>query len=407
MENPGAGAELNNEATDYKMMESPPRSESQADSDSRKSTNMAANPEPSIRRSDLTLQVPPRPGDFSRNRSGKGLLNSFSFKKKKPVSDGERSSLLSSDPKAALESPAFSEISPWPKCASLPVTPASNLSPLISARTLSERQRSHETSRKVVVSRSLSVPGRRSYFIVRSLSLIRENHASDTNGDQISPAPVHEDQEIPEEEAVCRICLDTCEERDTLKMECLCKGALNLVHKDCAIKWFSLRRNRVCEVCGKEVSNLPVTLLRIAPTAQTDNREQNIQQSISAWQDFVVLVLISTICYFFFLEQLLIEEMKTDALVISAPFAFTLGLISSIFAVVLALPEYAWTYAALEFALVALVLHIFYSLLHFSAIYAILIASFSGLGSAMLINTLYIRICCWRRSQNAQPSEPV
>lgn len=104
---------------------------------------MAANPEPSIRRSDLTLQVPPRPGDFSRNRSGKGFLPSFSFKKKKPVSDGERSSLLSSDPKAALESPALSEISPWPKCASLPVTPASNLSPLISARTFSERQRSH------------------------------------------------------------------------------------------------------------------------------------------------------------------------------------------------------------------------------------------------------------------------
>lgn len=90
---------------------------------------MASNPEPSMRRSDLTLQVPPRPGDFQKSRSGKGLLQSISFKKKKTVSEGERSSLLSSDSKAPLESPAFSDISPWPKCASVPVTPASNLSP--------------------------------------------------------------------------------------------------------------------------------------------------------------------------------------------------------------------------------------------------------------------------------------
>ncbi|KAK6130372.1 hypothetical protein DH2020_035877 [Rehmannia glutinosa] len=283
-----------------------------ADSDERESRNMSANSEPSTRRSDLTLQIPPRP------------------------SDGERSSLLSSDPKVALESPAVSNHTSnlsWKRCTSLPVTPASNLSPQITAAPSSARTIS---ASQATVSRSLSVPGR-NIFIVRSSSFAsRENQSPDTDVDQKTPVPVHEDQEIPEEEAVCRICLDTCEERKILKMECLCKGALRLVHEDCAIKWFSMKGNTLCEVCGKEVSNLPVTLLRVANNTQRDNREQSQQNSMSAWQDFVVLVLISTICYFFFLEQLLIQEMRSQALIIAAPFSFTLGLTASMFAVILA-----------------------------------------------------------------------
>ncbi|KAK6130482.1 hypothetical protein DH2020_035775 [Rehmannia glutinosa] len=323
-----------------------------ADSDERESRNMSANSEPSTRRSDLTLQIPPRPSGFSSSRSGKGLIKSpsvsngssstagffraLSFKKGTTVLDGERSSLLSSDPKVALESPAVSNHTSnlsWKRCTSLPVTPASNLSPQITAAPSSARTISASQG---TVSRSLSVPGR-NIFIVRSSSFAsRENQSPDTDVDQKTPVPVHEDQEIPEEEAVCRICLDTCEERKILKMECLCKGALRLVHEDCAIKWFSMKGNTLCEVCGKEVSNLPVTLLRVANNTQRDNREQSQQNSMSAWQDFVVLVLISTICYFFFLEQLLIQEMRSQALIIAAPFSFTLGLTASMFAVILA-----------------------------------------------------------------------
>ncbi|XP_058757543.1 uncharacterized protein LOC131630814 isoform X2 [Vicia villosa] len=270
---------------------------------------------------------------------------------------------------------------------------------------------------RLKIARSLSMPANNkkdkslrrmdSFFrVVSSTPRVKEGNefsrTSPTKDTEIEDADDGED--IAEEEAVCRICLvELCEGGETFKLECSCKGELALAHQECAIKWFSIKGNRTCDVCKEDVRNLPVTLLRIQSVRNrfTGASRSQLEDVNGVWQEVPVLVIVSMLAYFCFLEQLLVTKMGTGAIAISLPFSCVLGLLSSMTSSTMVKSRFIWIYASFQFALVVLFAHIFYSLVHVQAVLSILLATFAGFGVVMSVSSFLVELFRWRRRRQA------
>ncbi|XP_042443561.1 uncharacterized protein LOC122028758 isoform X1 [Zingiber officinale] len=373
--------------------------------------------------------LPSRPNSMRTKSSTRTTFPHRGLKAKNSISEGDRTVLvIPGTPLGQQDNPSISrEFSlvrvlssvSTKRTYSLPVTPVRDQGP-------STEQERHavdlsfleEKDTEMQIRRSLSVPGNaKPSGLGRMDSIGLERVTSATpcpatsdvtiGTDGIDSVTVTEDDgdDIPEEEAVCRICfIELAEGGETLKMECSCKGELALAHQECAVRWFNIKGNKTCDVCKQEVRNLPVTLLRLQNN-QTLNRRAayTTQQQVAqyrVWQDVPILVMVSMLAYFCLLEQLLFGELGSRALAVSLPYSCVLGILSSMITSTMVSQSYIWVFASFQFALVILFSHVFYNVLGVSPVLSILLSSFTGYGIAISMNTLLIEYLRWRDRRN-------
>ncbi|KAL1534263.1 hypothetical protein AAHA92_30461 [Salvia divinorum] len=384
-------------------------------------------PSPSSTRAGL----PPRPSSAKLKSSVINMLSQKSFRGKIPSQETEKTVLIVpdmplSDKPSTSRSFSLNKLlfSPSTKSVhSLPVTPTAVADPKPSVENHADLQsKTLQPEAKKFMTRSFSVPVnvktrslRRTESSGVLIRVISKHHLLTTvenTSPDISPetegAIEDAGEDIPEEEAVCRICLiELGEGGETLKMECSCKGELALAHQECAVKWFSIKGNKTCDVCKQDVRNLPVTLLKLQNPPNVVRRLPVAPQQREAthyrfWQDVPVLIMVSTLAYFCFLEQLLVADLGPRALAVSLPFSCALGLLSSMIASTMVSKSYIWAYASFQFAIVILFAHIFYAVLDVNPILSVLLSSFTGFGIAISTNSLLVEYLRWRASRYPQ-----
>ncbi|XP_074273470.1 uncharacterized protein LOC141597038 isoform X2 [Silene latifolia] len=345
----------------------------------------------------VRADLPPRPCSAGFRSSMRSMLPQRNSSTKTLSEDGEKSVLIFANmPKSDFPSDkpctsrsfslkqVFSSPSTKRAC-SLPGTPFANLSSKPEEeRTVTvvvDHQDTSYQDAQLLMKRSFSVPVKLKNPSLKRLgstggvirvvpvtqqtlevdnSLTTDGTVSDNDNEEAG-------EDIPEEEAVCRICLvELSEGGDAFKLECSCKGELALAHKECAVKWFTIKGNKICDVCQRDVKNLPVTLLRLQSHSvqrrPSTIREQTETTSYRVWQDIPILVIVSMLAYFCFLEQLLISDLGPRALAVSLPSACVQGLLSSMIASTMVSKGYIWAYASFQFSIVILFAHIFYTL---------------------------------------------
>ncbi|KAM7259616.1 hypothetical protein ACFE04_015357 [Oxalis oulophora] len=395
--------------------------------------NMPRTPSPNHKRVNFqltdvgTIGIPWGPSSSKTKSSFKNILPKLSFKNRTTSSDVDKAISFAQEtpsmaplPHEKTSIPSSMSISklftPIKRTSSLPAPPITDSNPESThGGSVTSTPNPHRKYTPKPIARSISVPVNDkemsfkrmdSFFrIVPSTPQVKNGNEKSHESQIADAAEASDGEDIAEEEAVCRICfVELCEGGETLKMECSCKGELALAHKECAIKWFSIKGNKTCDVCKQEVQNLPVTLLRMQSVCAQNTGLSNELTDINGyrvWQEVPILVIISMLAYFCFLEQLLVRKMGTSAIAMSLPFSCVLGLISSITSSTIVKRKFIWVYASIQFSLVLLFAHIFYSLLQMQAILSILLATFAGLGLAMCGSSVVVEIKRWRRQQLA------
>ncbi|KAK1290079.1 hypothetical protein QJS10_CPB18g02124 [Acorus calamus] len=385
------------------------------------------NMPPGTSPSSARIKMSPDPSPYKGKTSIKNILPWLSFKPQSTTSDIESDAIqvhqtLTVGPReriSVLRSSSFTRIfTPRDKrTSSLPVTPVANINEdSVHGTNIIDQTASTKKEARRLISRSLSVPvnvktsGIRRMDslggvlrVIPSTPRIIEESCTTSNTAETADNEVNvEGEDILEEDAVCRICLiELAEGGDTLKMECSCKGELALAHQECLVKWFNIKGNKICDVCKQEVQNLPVTLLRIQNVQSidahiVDGSQQDAHQH-RLWQDVPILVIISMISYFCFLEELLVADSGSAAIAVSLPFSCIIGILASMSASTLAKRRCIWIYASVQFIMVVLFAHLFYSLLHMQAILSIILSTFAGFGVVMSANSVIVEILRWRR----------
>ncbi|XP_058754032.1 uncharacterized protein LOC131627207 [Vicia villosa] len=379
-----------------------------------------------------TRGLPPRPHSTKVKSSMRNLLSDRSFRTKTCSQDSEKTVLIVPDTLSSdgpLDKPSTSRSLSlnkiWTKAAhSLPVTPIANSDAAnVNGRHVEGDSDLNKVKVNKHMTRSFSVPvnvkaanlrptdSRRLVRVISARPHTATTDGISTRSDSMQEIVIEDaSEDIPEEEAVCRICLvELTEGGDTLRMDCSCKGELALAHQDCAVKWFSIKGNKTCDVCKQDVRNLPVTLLKIPNPPTVVRRPLNASQqrevaNYRIWQDVPVLVLVSTLAYFCFLEELLVSDLGPRALAISLPFSCILGLLSSLIASSMVSRSYIWAYACFQFAFVILFAHVFYSILNVAAIFSVLLSTFTGFGISISVNSLLMEYIRWKTSRQIQSS---